>query len=118
MSVTEAQGRALRIVKVVHTIAWAVFAGCILAIPIVVWRGTLMHAGVLIAVVFAEVVVRAFNQWHCPLTNVAARYTTDRSDNFDIYLPAWLARYNKVIFGSLYVAGLLLTLVRGLNWFR
>jgi hypothetical protein len=23
----------------------------------------------------------------------------DRADNFDIYLPVWLARHNKVIFG-------------------
>jgi hypothetical protein len=33
------------------------------------------------------------------LTNVAARYTNDRRDNFDIVLPLWLARYNKIIFG-------------------
>ena len=42
----------------------------------------------------------------CPMTAVAARYTTDRADNFDIYLPLWLARYNKHIFGGLFVAGL------------
>jgi hypothetical protein len=46
----------------------------------------------------------------CPLTGVAARYTDDRRDNFDIYLPLWLARYNKLIFGSLFAAGLLFTL--------
>jgi hypothetical protein len=28
----------------------------------------------------------------CPLTGIAARYTDDRRDNFDIYLPPWLAR--------------------------
>ncbi len=44
--------------------------------------------------------------WRCPLTRVAARFTTDRRDNFDIFLPDWLARYNKEIFGGLYVAGL------------
>ena len=45
----------------------------------------------------------AFNRWACPLTGVAARFTTDRRDNFDIFLPLLLARYNKQVFGSLFV---------------
>jgi hypothetical protein len=36
---------------------------------------------------------------------MAARYTEQRSANFDIYLPLWLARHNKTIFGALFVAG-------------
>ena len=52
-----------------------------------------------------EVVVLWLNRWNCPLTAVAARYTDDGRANFDIYLPEWLARYNKQIFGALYVAG-------------
>ena len=43
----------------------------------------------------------------CPLTSIAARYTDDRRANFDIYLPEWLARHNKAVFGALYVAGIL-----------
>jgi hypothetical protein len=58
--------------------------------------------------VFVEVAVLAVNGGRCPLTAVAARYTDDRRDNFDIYLPLWLARYNKLIFGTLFVVGLLL----------
>ncbi len=46
---------------------------------------------------------------------MAARYTEVRRDNFDIYLPLWMARYNKLIFGTLYVAGLAFALVR---WVR
>jgi hypothetical protein len=46
----------------------------------------------------------------CPLTAVAARYTAERQDNFDIYLPLWLARYNKVLFGVLYAVGVVYTL--------
>jgi hypothetical protein len=29
----------------------------------------------------------------------------DRRPNFDIYLPEWLARYNKEVFGTLFVGG-------------
>ena len=35
-----------------------------------------------------------------------------RSANFDIYLPVWLARYNKAIFGTLFVVGGLFVLAR------
>jgi len=108
--------RSLQLVKIVHTMVWALFAGCILAIPVVAWRGDVSRAGVLIAIVFVEVAVLAANGMRCPLTGVAARYTDDRRDNFDIFLPAWLARYNKVIFGSLFVAGLVLTLARWRGW--
>jgi hypothetical protein len=109
-------GAALRTVKLVHTIAWAVFAGCILAIPLVAWRGEFQTAVLLIAIVSAECLVLAANRMRCPLTDVAARYTNDRQDNFDIYLPLWLARYNKQIFGPLFAAAVLYTFVRWRGW--
>lgn len=99
---------ALMRIKLVHTVVWAVFAGCILAIPILTWSGALHYAALCGAIVAGEVLVLAFNRWRCPLTPVAARYTSDRRANFDIYLPEWLARHNKVIFGTLYVTGLLI----------
>lgn len=107
---------SLRAIKTVHTIVWAFFAGCILAIPVATWRGQLGVALVLIAVVCVEVVVLLANRWRCPLTDVAARYTEQRAANFDIYLPLWLARYNKEIFGSLFGAGILYTLARWQGW--
>ena len=100
----------LQTIKVVHTLVWAFFASCIVAIPFLAWRGQIRAAAVLIAVVFLEVAVLAVNRWRCPLTGVAARYTDDRRDNFDIYLPVWVARYNKTIFGGLYLAGIAMTL--------
>ena len=106
---------ALRIVKVLHTIAWAFFAACIFAIPVLAWRGEFEWAAVAIAVVSFEVIVILLNAWRCPLTAVAARFTDDREANFDIYLPLWLARYNKHIFGTLYIAGLAYALLR---WVR
>jgi hypothetical protein len=95
----------LIIVKVVHTIVWALLVACIVAIPVASWRGEHRVAGWLAGVVVLEGVVLILNRWVCPLTNVAARYTDDRRPNFDIYLPEWLARHNKLIFGALFVAG-------------
>jgi hypothetical protein len=107
---------ALRTVKLAHTIAWALLAGCILAIPLAASRAEFGTAAVLIAVVSLECLVLAANGMRCPLTDVAARYTDARHDNFDIYLPLWLARHNKAIFGFLFAAGLLFTLVRWQGW--
>ena len=59
-----------------------------------------------------EVAVLIANHFVCPLTSMAARYTDDRRENFDIYLPRWLARYNKQIFGSIFIAALLLSVLR------
>jgi len=103
---------ALRAVKVVHTLVWATFAGCIVALPVVAYLKKFQLAALLVAVVFVEIVVLVANHFRCPLTDIAARYTSDRSANFDIYLPLWIARYNKEIFGSLFVAGILFTLFR------
>ncbi len=106
---------ALTAIKIAHTIAWAFFAGCIIAIPLASWHGDHRAAMWLAAIVMVEVLVLAINSWRCPLTAVAARYTDDRRDNFDIYLPVWLARHNKLIFGALYLAGVAFALARWAN---
>jgi hypothetical protein len=103
---------ALKRIRVIHTIVWALFAACIFAIPLFAWRGDYTRAAWFIGIVFIECVVLVLNHMRCPLTPLAARYTEDRRDNFDIYLPEWLARHNKLIFGTLYVAGILFTLAR------
>jgi hypothetical protein len=102
----------LRAIKTAHTIVWAVFAGCILAIPWFAWKRELTTTLVLIAIVSCEVLVLFANRMRCPLTAVAARYTDDRRDNFDIYLPLWLARYNKLIFGNLFGLGCAYALIQ------
>ncbi len=48
----------------------------------------------------------------CPLTYVARRYSDSTKDNFDIYLPNWMAKYNKQIFTTIFVIGLILVVYR------
>jgi hypothetical protein len=109
--------RRLRAVKLVHTAVWAFFVFCIIAIPVSGWTGAYKRADIFTGIVLLESLVLVFNRWRCPLTDVAARYTDDRRDNFDIYLPVWLARHNKTLFGSLFVLGVLFTLARRFGWF-
>jgi hypothetical protein len=106
---------AWRIVRTVHTVVWAFFAGSILAIPLLALYDRWTGVAILTGLVVVECVVLAANGMRCPLTDVAARYTDDRRPNFDIYLPAWLAEHNKLIFGSLFAAGLAFTLARWLG---
>ena len=96
----------LSTIKAIHTLVWAVFAGSILTIPVFAFLDKLTTAWGLVGFVFLEVVVLVANRMRCPLTDVAERYTSNRQDNFDIYLPLWLARHNKEVFGGLYVAGI------------
>lgn len=103
----------LRFIRLAHTCIWAIFAGSILAIPLFTYLGRPTVAWALIGFVMLEVVVLFANRMRCPLTDIAGRYTDDRRDNFDIYLPLWLARYNKEVFGTIYVVGILYTLLVG-----
>ena len=106
---------ALRAIKLIHTVAWVFFVAAIVAIPLAAWQkrfGLALACAVIVAV---EVLVLGVNGMKCPLTPLAARYTDDRRDNFDIYLPLVIARYNKEIFGTLYVAGLLFGLALWLH---
>lgn len=92
-------------IKLLHTVVWLFFVACIVAIPVTAGMGEFGWAAVFSAVVLVECAVLALNRGRCPLTDLAARYTADRVDNFDIYLPLWLARHNKTIFGSIFIAG-------------
>lgn len=107
--------KPLTAIRLGHTIVWAFFVACILAIPLLTVRAHFGLAALFAAAVAGEVVVLALNRMRCPLTGVAARYTDDRRPNFDIYLPEWLARNNKRIFGTLYALAVLFLLARWLH---
>jgi len=95
----------LTVIKLLHTVIWAALAGCILSLPVLAVFRRFRWAAIITIVVLLECGVLALNGGRCPLTDWAARYTADRASNFDIYLPNWLAEYNKLIFGILFVVG-------------
>jgi hypothetical protein len=59
-----------------------------------------------------ESIVLVLNRWKCPITGMAERFTAERKANFDIYLPEWLARYNKEIFTVLIILETVVVLIR------
>ena len=89
----------LRSIKILHTAIWIffnvvifylVYAVIVDKIDFLVWicLGLIASEG-LILLLFKNV---------CPVTIVAKKYSDSDKANFDIYLPNWLAKYNKPIY--------------------
>jgi hypothetical protein len=95
----------LTAIKLLHTVIWALLAGCILALPVLAVLRRFRWAAILTVIVLVECGVLAVNGGRCPLTDLASRFTVDRNPDFDIYLPSWLAQHNKVVFGWLFLTG-------------
>ena len=96
-------------VKLLHTVIWAFFVVVILYVLYCgladdINRYTWIAAGL---VILEGLVLLVFGG-RCPLTLIARRYSNSDRDNFDIFLPNWLARYNQLIFTTVYIIGLLL----------
>lgn len=89
----------LVLIKIVHTIIWLFFnlilvylfyAALTNNIDYKFWLG--------IGIIICECLLLIALNWTCPLTFLARRYSNSDKDNFDIYLPNWLAKHNKLIY--------------------
>lgn len=102
--------------KLVHTIIWLFFVSIIFY---VVWSGVTnkitTYTWIAIALVLAEGLVLLIFKMFCPITLLARKYSDSEMDNFDIFLPNWVARHNKLIFTSIFLLGVLLVLLRVLG---
>jgi hypothetical protein len=57
-----------------------------------------------IGIIMLEGIVLLSFKGMCPLTIIARKYSDSTKANFDIYLPIWLAKYNKVIYTIIFIA--------------
>ena len=100
-------------IKLVHTLIWAFF---VVVIFYVLYSGiydkVTTYTWIGIGLVILEGLVLLVFKMFCPLTLVARKYSDSEKDNFDIFLPNWLAKHNKLIFTTIYVLALLLVLIR------
>jgi hypothetical protein len=101
----------LFLIKTVHTLIWLIFVALI---SFVCWSGITsvisFYSWLAVAAVAAEGIVLMIFKGKCPLTLLARKYSGSSKENFDIFLPNWLAKYNKLIFGILFSIGLMLML--------
>ncbi|MGY8914042.1 MAG: hypothetical protein ACKVJF_03040 [Flavobacteriales bacterium] len=100
-------------IKMIHTLIWLFFVSIIFY---VLYSGFANYINALtwisIGLVIGEGIVLLIFKMYCPLTILARKYSDSKKDNFDIFLPNWLAKYNKIIFTSLFVLGLAMVLIR------
>ncbi len=103
----------LRLIKIAHTAIWVFFnvvifymlyAVIINKIDIWLWVGY--------GIILLEGLVLMAFKMYCPLTVWARKYSDSTKDNFDIYLPNWLAKHNKLIYSLIMVGIIILTVYR------
>ena len=92
----------LTLIKLIHTAIWILFNLVIFyllyavvknKIDIWIWIG--------LGLFLIEGAVLLIFNMKCPLTIIARKYSSSVKDNFDIYLPNWLAKHNKIIYTSI-----------------
>jgi Na+/glutamate symporter len=107
--------RKLFILKITHTVIWALF---------VLMIGYILYSGIRnridwftylsIAAVIVEGIILLIFKWKCPRTGIARRYTDSQEINFDIFLPKIIAKHNKTIFTTLYIIGIIIVIYQKL----
>jgi hypothetical protein len=100
-------------IKVIHTLIWLFF---VIVIFFILYSGVSGKINVYtwmgIGLILGEGLILLIFKTFCPLTLLARKYSNSQKDNFDIYLPNWLARYNKIIFTTIFLIGFVMVLVR------
>jgi hypothetical protein len=103
----------LLLIKIVHTLVWVFFNGVLFYLFYAGITGKIdMWVWVCIALFTLEGMTLLIFRDMCPLTIVARKYSDSEKDNFDIFLPVWLARYNKLIYSILLGLAILLLIYR------
>ena len=90
-------------IKTLHTAIWAFMNGVISYLFYAVIINKIdVWVWVCVGIILAECLVLLAYKGFCPLTIMARKYSKSTKDNFDIFLPEWLAKYNKLIYGSVF----------------
>jgi len=103
----------LVLVKAIHTLIWIFFNVVIFYMLYAVLQNKIDRwLWIGYGLVLLEGLTLLLFKFFCPLTLIARKYSDSTKDNFDIYLPNWLARYTKVIYTSIMVIIIVITVYR------
>ena len=103
----------LMLIKALHTLVWIFFNVVIFYMLFAVLADKIdKWLWICFGLVILEGLTLLLFKFFCPLTIIARRYSDSTSDNFDIYLPNWLARYTKLIYTSIVGVILLILIYR------
>ena len=100
----------LTLIKLIHTLVWVFFNVVIFYLFYAVVAGKIdKWVWICLGLIAFEMVILLMFKMMCPLTVMARKYSDSTKDNFDIYLPNWLARHNKLIYSI--VVGIILIIL-------
>ncbi|HEY4618019.1 MAG TPA: hypothetical protein VIH09_07480 [Flavobacterium sp.] len=106
----------LTLIKIIHTLIWLFFNFVIFYMLYAVIADKLDNwLWIGYALIILEGIVLLLFKFYCPLTIIARKYSDSTKDNFDIYLPNWLARHNKSIYSAIMIVILVITIYRLLD---
>jgi hypothetical protein len=106
----------LVLIKTIHTIVWLFFNVVIFYMLYAAITGKLDRwLWIGFGLVGLETLTLLLFKFMCPLTLVARKFSDSRKNNFDIYLPEWLARYNKLIYSGIIVVVIAFTIYHGIK---
>ena len=101
------------LLKTIHTIVWAImtFANFFAFYLAFIGRFDIWF-WIPASFIMLEIFIIVLNDWKCPMTGMIEKYTKDRSDNFGLYIPGWLAKYNVRIYTILIPLEVLIVLIK------
>ena len=103
----------LVIIKILHTAIWVFFNIVLFYLFYSVINNVITKwLWIGIGLIFMEGLILLIFKGMCPLTLVAQKYSDSSKYNFDIYLPNWLARYNKLIYSIFFGVIIILLIYR------
>lgn len=100
-------------IKLAHTAIWLFYNLVIfyLAYALIVNKID-QWVWICLGLILLEGIILVIFKLTCPITLIARKYSDSTNDNFDIYLPNWLAKYTKVIYTSITVVLVVLLIYR------
>lgn len=106
----------LILIKIIHTAIWLFFNVVIFYLLYAVISDKIdIWVWICIGVLLAEGLVLLIFKSLCPITIWARKYSDSSDANFDIYLPNWLAKYNKLIYTTIVLISLCILAYRLLH---
>lgn len=94
----------LTTIKIIHTLIWLFFNVVLLYMAYAVVMDKIdRYVWIGIILIILEGLVLLLFRKMCPLTVMARNYSDSMKDNFDICLPNWLAKYNKLIYTTFFI---------------
>jgi hypothetical protein len=100
-------------IKLLHTAIWLFFNLVIFYLLYAVVTSKIdKWVWICIALIAVEGMTLLVFKNVCPVTIAARKYSDSTKDNFDIYLPNWLAKHNKLIYSLIVLAALIILAFR------